>query len=138
VYISNTLQPDFGKETVVSIYTDSGILNISAEIADNESERRYGLMFRESLGEYSGMLFVFDREQPVSFWMRNTIIPLDMVFINESLDIVGIQHNAEPCKADPCTSYVSGVPVKYVLETNGGFCMQNGVKEGNKIEITKL
>ena len=92
-------------------------------------------MFRESLPENSGMLFIFPDSSPRSFWMKNTLIPLDMIWIDESKKIVGITENVQPCKADPCPSYPSGKPVKYVLEVNAGFAERKGIKENDSVEF---
>ena len=84
---------------------------INVEIADSFEERAKGLMFREFLDENAGMLFVFDQDDYLSFWMKNTLIPLDMIFISENFKIVDIKH-AVPCKQDPCVSYKTITPAK--------------------------
>ena len=105
------------------------------EVVDTSEERRIGLMNRESLPQQAGMLFIFEEERVLSFWMKNTLIPLDMIFISKDLEIVSIQKNAQPCESDPCKLYGSVFPAKYVVEVNAGFSDRNGIKEGNKIEI---
>ena len=112
---------------------DSGekIIKVNVEIADDNSERMQGLMNRVKLDENSGMLFVFDNENYYAFWMKNTLIPLDMIFISKKMEIVEIK-NAQPCKEDPCTLYSPSKPAKYVLEVNGGFTARNSIKVGNK------
>ena len=90
---------------------------IIVELARTNQERQQGLMFRDQLCENCGMLFIFDNERSLSFWMKNTLIPLDMVFINSNLEIVDILH-AVPCSEDPCKSYVPQENAAYVLETN--------------------
>jgi hypothetical protein len=109
-------------------------VKINVEIADDSLERERGLMFREGLGENSGMLFIFKDEQVRGFWMKNMLIPLDMIFINGNGKIVSIK-TAEPCKADPCASYSSDYPAKYVLEVNSGFALKNNVSVNDSIEI---
>ncbi len=91
---------------------------IIVELARTNIERQYGLMFRDKLCDNCGMLFIFDGEDRHSFWMKNTRIPLDMIFINSNLKIVDILH-AVPCVEDPCKSYVPNENARYVLETNG-------------------
>jgi len=109
-------------------------IRINIEIADNVEERAYGLMLRESLDESDGMLFIFDDEEIRNFWMKNTLIPLDMIFISKNLDIVDIKY-AVPCENDPCISYVSIEPAKYALEVNGNFTMKNDISIGDRISI---
>ncbi len=121
----------------ISIDNGKKIIKINVEIADDKQERTKGLMLRTELDENSGMLFVFDEENYQTFWMKNTLIPLDMVFIGKDMKIVGIK-NAVPCKQDPCTLYKSARPAKYVLEVNGNFTSRNSIIVGNKAEIKKL
>ena len=108
---------------------------INVQIADDNEERVQGLMFIEKLDENEGMLFIFEKEDYQAFWMKNTLIPLDIIFINDELQIVDIK-NAVPCKQDPCDIYTSKQPAKYVLELNKGFAMKNSINEGDKITIT--
>lgn len=98
------------------------------EIANTPEKLINGLMFRKSLPERSGMLFLFDDEAPVSFWMRNTLIPLDMLFIKSDGRISKIHHSAKPLDE---TSVTSGTPVIAVLEVNGGISKAFGIKEGD-------
>ena len=109
-------------------------IKVGVEISDSPEERAAGLMFREFLGENSGMLFIFDDEKTRSFWMKNTLIPLDMIFISKDFEIVDIKY-AEPCEEDPCISYVSKKPAEYVLEVNGNFTIRNDIEIGNKINL---
>ena len=121
-------------ENAVFIDNVNEKIKVNVEIADSPEERAAGLMFRESLGENSGMLFIFDDEKTRSFWMKNTLIPLDMVFISEDLEIIDIKY-AEPCREDPCISYVSKEPAEYVLEVNGNFTIRNDIAIGNTINL---
>ncbi|MBI2546034.1 DUF192 domain-containing protein [Candidatus Woesearchaeota archaeon] len=125
-------EPNDRKE--VSINTENGLVLITAEIADTDKERAQGLMFRESLPENQGMLFIFDDEADRVFWMKNTLIPLDMIFISKDLEVVDIQH-AAPCTADPCTLYNSTKPAKYVLEVNANYTIKNSISIGTKVKI---
>ena len=90
---------------------------IMIELARTNSERQLGLMFRNKLCDNCGMLFIFDEEIKHSFWMKNTLIPLDMIFINSNLRIADILH-AVPCVESPCKFYVPNENALYVLETN--------------------
>lgn len=116
----------------ISIDNGKNLIKINAEIADDEQEQTKGLMFREKLNENEGMLFVFGDEAMQTFWMKNTLIPLDMIFINKDFEIVDIK-NAVPCKEEPCALYKSSKPVKYVLEVNGNFTAKNSIRIGDGI-----
>ena len=103
------------------------------EIADNAQSRALGLMFREHLDEDKGMLFIFDDEAERYFWMKNTKMPLGMIFMDKDGTIINIV-TAEPCKGEPCPSYASEGKAKYVLEINAGGTKNIGV--GDKAEIS--
>jgi len=119
-----------------TVIIDNGIekIQVNVEIADTPAERTKGLMFRQFLEEDSGMLFIFENEDYYGFWMKNTLIPLDMIFISESLEIVDIKH-AIPCTEDPCGNYVPTRPAKYVLEVNSEFTTGHNIIIGNNILI---
>jgi hypothetical protein len=122
------------EHSTVTVNSESQQFVFSVEIAQTPEKLQKGLMFREFLGENEGMLFIFTDSKERSFWMKNTLIPLDMIFIDENFVIRKI-HYAVPCKQDPCPSYTSGVPVKYVLEINGNQTTENNIKEGDVVEI---
>ncbi len=117
----------------LTIQTSKENIIISIELADSEQEREKGLMFRKSLEEKSGMLFVFDQEQVASFWMKNTLIPLDILFINNQKKIVAIERNVPPCQKDSCPLYSASEKVKYLLELNSGFADMYNVQVGDSI-----
>jgi uncharacterized membrane protein (UPF0127 family) len=94
---------------------------------DTEQGREKGLMFRESLPRFSGMLFVYDHPQPVAFWMRNTLIPLDMLFFDAEGRLVRIKSEAQPHDETPV---VGGDAIQYVLEINGGLAGTLGIAPG--------
>ena len=96
------------------------------ELALTNQERALGLMNRENLPSSQGMLFIFDEERVLSFWMKNTLIPLDIVFINSDFEVVSVA-KAVPCESDPCPTYPSAGPAKYVLEVNPA----SGITAGN-------
>ena len=110
------------------------IIKVNVEVADDINEQMQGLMFREKLDENAGMIFVFDEESYLGFWMKNTLIPLDIIFINRDFEIVDIKY-AVPCKNDPCKNYVTIKPAEYVLEVNGNFTAHNYVKTGDKVVL---
>lgn len=91
-----------------------------AEIAKTEQEQARGLMFREKLRDDEGMVFIFDDESVRSFWMKNTLIPLDILFFDQEGKLVDFKKNFQPCKSEKCESYLSKQKAKYVLEINPG------------------
>ena len=114
----------------VTISASSGEVTFQSEIADSPTERNKGLMFREQMGEHEGMIFLFPDEQPRSFWMRNTLIPLDMIFVRADRTILGIVENAEP-KTD--TSRAVEGSSQFVLEINGGQSQKLGIAAGQTV-----
>jgi uncharacterized membrane protein (UPF0127 family) len=116
----------------ISITTDSGAHAFSVEWAVTEPEREQGLMFRQSMPADHGMIFDFDVDSPVYFWMKNTPLPLDMVFITSDGTIARIEQNAEPYSE---RNIPSGAPVRYVLEINGGVAKRIGAKPGDKVDL---
>jgi uncharacterized membrane protein (UPF0127 family) len=105
------------------------------EIAADDASRAHGLMDRTQMDADHGMLFVFDDDAPRAFWMKNTKIPLDMLFYDADNRLVSIQHDVPPCIADPCAGYSSGAPARYVLELNAGEAAKRGLTSGDRIEI---
>ena len=120
----------------ISIDNGNKTIKLNVEIADDNYKREKGLMFRENLDENAGMLFIFGNEAYETFWMKNTLIPLDIIFIDKYFKIANIEH-AVPCKQDPCALYHSSKPVKYVLEVNAGFAMKNNIEVSNKIVLNQ-
>ncbi len=105
------------------------------ELAATNEEQAIGLMFRKSLDKNKGMLFVFSGEGEYTFWMKDTFIPLDIIWINENKEIVFISENAQPCKEDSCPSIAPDKKAKYVLEINGGISKEIGLKVGDRLEF---
>jgi len=105
------------------------------EIADDDQERARGLMYRDELGTNEGMLFIFRETAPRSFWMLNTRIPLDIVYIGPDLEIVGWSLDTPPCRTRRCPGYPSGAAAKYVLEVNAGEMARLGVEIGDSIRV---
>jgi len=114
-----------------------GDLCVEVEIADDHEEQKTGLMFRKKMDDDKGMLFVYQSEQKHVFWMKNTLIPLDMIWINKDKKIVDIQ-SVDPCEQDPCERYEPAYEALYVLEVNKGFADENGVKVGDTIELKNV
>jgi uncharacterized membrane protein (UPF0127 family) len=113
------------------IVTGAREIKFDVEMAVTEAQREHGLMFRKRLGPYEGMLFDFFHEQSVTFWMKNTLIPLDMVFIAGDGTIKHIHANAVPLSTD---TIPSEFPVRAVLEINGGSARLLGIKPGDKVK----
>lgn len=107
---------------------------INAEIVDAPESRALGLMFREELGENEGMFFVFDKVGHYPFWMKNTLIPLDIIWLDSDYKIVHIAQ-AEPCEKDPCVVYDPVVDSLYVVEVNKGFSEEHGIEVGESLRI---
>ena len=108
---------------------------VSVELAITPEEKTTGLMYREYLAENAGMLFISRDERLQTFWMKNTLIPLDIIFLSSDEKIVEIKPDFEPCETVSCPSYTSKVPAMYVLEVNAGFVEENGLKIGDKLEV---
>lgn len=90
------------------------------EIAETEKERREGLMYREKLPEGKGMFFDFKKKGIHSIWMKNTLITLDIIWLNQDLEVVHVEQNVSPCIKDPCPVYRNKTPARFVLEVNRG------------------
>jgi len=105
------------------------------ELSKTPEELSSGLMFRERLDDNRGMLFIFETEGDYPFWMKNTLIPLDIIWLNKNKEVVFISENAQPCKEDPCPSIEPHKDAKYVLEINGGLSQKLGFKIGDKINF---
>jgi uncharacterized membrane protein (UPF0127 family) len=121
-----------GPQIPVTITTEAGDVTFQAEIADTPEERQLGLMHRTVMREKDGMIFLFAHEQQLAFWMRNTLIPLDMLFIKADHTVLGIVENATP-KTDTQRK-VSG-DSQFVLELNGGAAKKFGLKAGQPVKF---
>lgn len=118
-------------EDKVTLRGDWGQATFTVVVADDAQERAQGLMFVESMPTLSGMLFVYDQPQPVSFWMKNTLIPLDMLFAGADGMILNIHENAIPGDLTPIPG---GDEIQYVLEINGGLSRRLGIAEGDLMQ----
>lgn len=105
----------------------------SVDVVSTPADRERGLMFREELGRNEGMLFIFDNEGSYPFWMKNTLIPLDIIWIDSSGKIIDIRE-ADPCTEDPCFVYNHAGSAKYVLEINKGLSSELGIEIGQMSE----
>lgn len=116
--------------------TFAGGAAVQAEIVDTPEAVERGLMFRDSLGPNEGMLFVFEKTGFYPFWMKNTHIPLDIIWIDERWRIVSIAASVPPCRADPCPTYPPAGNARYVVEVVAGFTRTHGVAEGDRVTVT--
>jgi len=117
----------------VTIDSPSGrSTTVAVEVARTDDELERGLMFRERLAPGAGMLFVFGDSSDHSFWMKNTLIPLDMIFIDEGGTVAGIVERAEPLTL---TERRIGKPSRWVLEVAGGFAAEHGIRAGDRVRI---
>ena len=107
-----------------------GTVRIRVELALTAQEQARGLMFRERMPRLAGMLFVYPQERDVAFWMRNTLIPLDMIFVDASGRVVRVHENAVPLDETPIAA---GAPTLAVLEVNGGLARSLGLKPGDEL-----
>jgi hypothetical protein len=131
--IIKTTEVTFTKEGELTLFksaTDSIISKLDIEIADNEYDTQTGLMYRNSMKEQQGMLFVFQDERPRSFYMKNTRFALDLIYLDANKTIVSFQENAKPMDE---SSLPSNVPAKYVLEVNAGLVKKWQLEVGDKM-----
>lgn len=127
--VSGCNNTDFKK---ITIKTKNRDIDFNIKIAKSFKERKKGLMFIKTMPENQGMLFNFQTEQKISMWMKNTYIPLDMIFIKKTGQIAHIEKNTTP---QSLKNIESKVAVKYVLEINAGLCDKHNIKIGNKVII---
>jgi hypothetical protein len=120
---------------VARVHTRGGTVEVAIEIADTPEARQRGLMYRSALPEGRGMLFVFDEDADHDFWMKNTLIPLDMLFIAADGRVVGIHPNATPLST---AAIAVGQRSRYVLEVPGGYAARHGIAAGDRVELRGL
>lgn len=125
------------KQEALAYLTKTGgdtIQVLKLELADNDYQRETGLMYRESMEEDEGMLFIFEKEEPRGFYMKNTKIPLDLIFLNAENKIVSISRNAKPQSLE---TIPSEVPAQYVLEVNAGLSDKWGLAVGDSLILER-
>ncbi|MBO9881674.1 DUF192 domain-containing protein [Xanthomonas sp. D-109] len=106
------------------------------ELAQNDATRARGLMFRDQMEADHGMLFIHDREEPQAYWMKNTKIPLDILYFDNQRKLVAQQRDVPPCSAgDACPPYPSNAPARYVLELNAGQAEQLKLQDGTELRF---
>ncbi|NJW53782.1 DUF192 domain-containing protein [Salinimicrobium oceani] len=126
----------FKQEAEAYLTKTSGdtIQHLKLEIADNDYERETGLMYRQAMDQDQGMLFIFEQEEPRGFYMKNTHIPLDLIFLNAQRKIVSISKNAQP---ESLETIPSNLPAQYVLEINGGLSDQWNLETGDSLILNR-
>jgi uncharacterized protein len=108
---------------------------VNVEVAADDPTRQQGLMFRDKLPGDRGMIFFFRDSGEYPFWMKNTLIPLDMIWLDDQKRIVHIAHDVPPCKADPCPSYPPNAAARYVLEVAGGVAARHALANGQTLRF---
>jgi len=107
----------------------------AVELAETQEKQALGLMFRDRLPDDRGMLFIFPSEGLRRFWMKNTRIPLDIMYFGADLKLVSVAENVQPCRTPRCPSYPSEGPARYVLELNAGKAEELGLQPGDPLEL---
>ena len=130
---SSTPRPAAQSEGPRVVLPDGFVVRV--EVAANAELRAQGLMYRDRLPAGAGMLFFFPAEGEHSFWMKNTRIPLDMIWLDAGRRVVHIEPNVPPCVADPCASYGPDTSSSYVLEIAGGEAAKHGLKAGDQLRF---
>lgn len=117
-------------------WVEVGGQRYEVEIADNDASRAQGLMFRDKMADGHGMLFIHDYEEPQAYWMKNTRIPLDILYFDTGRRLVTQQRDVPPCSAgDACPIYPSNAPARYVLELNAGQAAKLKLQDGSEIRF---
>ena len=134
---SITMEPQFSKEgelVFLNAQKDT-IKHVDLEIADTDQRRTQGMMYRSSMSYDRAMIFIMEYERVQSFWMRNTKMSLDVIYVTGNMEIVTIYKHTQPYSDSPIPSFKKA---KYVVETAAGFCDKFGIKEGNFIEFARV
>jgi hypothetical protein len=118
---------------VATLHGTHGPVRVALDVVATPAARAQGLMYRTALGDDEGMLFVFDETSDHGFWMKNTFIPLDMLFLDDALVVVGIHEHATPQSTETISI---GRPSRYVLEVPGGWAARHGVGAGTRVELS--
>lgn len=137
VQLVNRTEDEFKKEGQLSFFDKQNnniITSIDIEIADTDYEIELGLMYRYSMSKRVGMLFIMETDEPKSFWMKNTYISLDIIYLNKDLEIVKIHKYTQPLSEKPILSIEKS---KYVIEVIGGFCDELNIEEGDFVSYER-
>jgi len=135
--IDRRAELEFKKEGQLSFFENHNnqlIKTIDIEISEGDYETALGLMYRYSMSDSAGMLFIMEKEEPKSFWMKDTYISLDIIYLNRNLEIVTIQKYTQPLSEQSIPSYKKA---KYVIEVNAGFCDKLNIEEGDTVSYER-
>jgi uncharacterized protein len=136
---SPRVQIERGQELPITAQAQIGDKTIDLEVANTPQQQAIGLMYRTAIAPNRGMLFPFNPPRPVTFWMKNVAIPLDMLFLGKDGEVLAIAADVPPCTTDPCPFYgPENTPVDYVLELGGGRAAELGIQVGDRIAIAFL
>jgi uncharacterized protein len=127
-------QPQPQRQNAPRVIFPDGFV-VEVEVANTDELRAQGLMYRDQLKPGAGMIFFFPEDDVYPFWMKNTLIPLDMIWIDSSRKVAHLKSNVPPCKIENCPSYDPGVPSRYVLEVAGGEAAKHGLKAGDQLRF---
>jgi uncharacterized membrane protein (UPF0127 family) len=117
-------------------WVELGGQRYKVEVADDDAERARGLMFRDELAAGSGMIFIHEREEPQAYWMKNTKIPLDILYFDNARKLVAQQRDVPPCSAgDACPPYPSNAPARYVLDLKAGEAAKLKLENGAELKL---
>jgi uncharacterized membrane protein (UPF0127 family) len=132
---SSRAEPVVASTPYVTFHTEVGDVRVKVEIADSPAARAKGLMYRDSMAADAGMVFIFPTDDDHVFWMKNTHIPLDMIFASRDLNVVGVVANAEPLTE---TSRSASAISRYVIEVNGGWASAHGIVAGTRLSFENV
>jgi uncharacterized membrane protein (UPF0127 family) len=118
-----------------TVHTRGGAVDVSLEVVQTDATRQRGLMYREHVPDGHGMLFVFGDDSDRIFWMKNTVIPLDIIFIGADRQVVGVARNTTPLSLAPISV---GRPSRWVLEVAGGYASRAGIAVGDKVDLPSV
>lgn len=135
--ISQAQHTNSGQTLPISAYAIIAGRKIELEVAKTQQQQAMGLMYRTRLADNRGMLFTFASPQPIRFWMKNTLIPLDMIFLRQG-KVQAIAAAVPPCKTQTCPTYGSDSDIDQVIELRGGLAKEIGLKVGEQVEIKFL
>jgi uncharacterized protein len=128
-----TTKRDIEKPAPSVVFPDGFTVEVSLAVTDQE--RALGLMYVSSLADDRGMLFLFSEDSKNPFWMKNCLISLDMIWLDDAGKIVDISSNVEPCAADPCPNYFPSAPYRMVLEVRGNLAREHKLAAGDKLVV---
>jgi len=131
LFLAGIFQALPGECRMIDLYI--GNRKLTVEVAETPGQQMQGLMFRESIPDNFGMLFIYNDEETRSMWMKNTLVHLDLIFLDRERRVIDMYMNVPPCTCSPCPSYPSRKPAQYVLELKGNRSTELGLKVGDRV-----